>query len=242
MDLENIVIFKGGRDGINVILDEDASFKDIKTIFIQKLQDAKSFFSGAKVNIRFKGKILTKEQQGELIELLSGQNILNISFIHDFETEEDETETEEMSETAKEMLEEPENWSIHERTHDTSMTKYHIGMLRSGQTIDYKGSVVVVGDVNPGAKISAGGSVIVLGNLKGIVHAGKDLKSYKPFVTAIGMYPVQIGIGNLIARSPDAAFDQEVEQTECVFIAYLNREQIYIEPIDKKTITNIINQ
>lgn len=235
MDLENIVIFKGGRDGINVILDEEASFADIKTIFIQKLQDAKSFFNGAKVSIRFKGKILTKNQQKELIELLSGQNILNISFIHGFEEGNEQEET-----SSYELSKEPGNWFAEEVSYDTSMTKYHIGMLRSGQSIEYPGSVVVLGDVNPGARISAGGNVIILGSLKGTVHAGKDLMSYKPFVMAIGMYPVQIGIGNVIARSPDGVNEQKIDQKEASLVAYLSNEQIYIEPIDQKTVANMM--
>lgn len=232
MDLGNIVIFKGGRDGINVILDEDASFADIKTIFIQKLQDAKSFFSGAKINIRFKGKILTKEQQEEIIGLLSGQNILNISFIHGFE-EDDQGHNGEDDQA-------PEHWFCSEDSYDTSMTKYHIGMLRSGQTIEYPGSVVVLGDVNPGARISAGGNVVVLGTLKGTVHAGQDLDAYKPFVMAIGMYPVQIGIGDIIARSPDGVYKEKTDQKEAILVAYLSNNQIYIEPIDKKTVTNMM--
>ncbi|HHX61859.1 MAG TPA: hypothetical protein GX707_14315 [Epulopiscium sp.] len=245
MDLENIVIFKGGRDGIMVILDEDASFADIKTIFIQKLQDAKSFFSGAKVSIRFKGKILTAGQQEDLIELLSGQNILNISFIHDFEENQNEIEND-----ASGTREQLGNWFANEVSYDTSMTKYHIGMLRSGQSIDYPGSVVVLGDVNPGAIISAGGNVVILGSLKGTVHAGRDAKAYKPFVMAIGMYPVQIGIGNVIARSPDGVHEQKtdprtdlkIDPKEAILIAYLSSEQIYIEPVDQKTVANMMMQ
>ena len=228
MDLENIVIFKGERDGINVILDKEASFTDIKTIFIQKLQDAKDFFSGAKVNVRFKGRILKKHQQDELLELISGQNILNISFIHEFETHKDD------------IIKASANWFATENSIDTSMTKYHIGILRSGQCIDYPGSIVVVGDVNPGAQVMAGGNVIVLGSLKGIVHAGKNPDAYKPFVMALGMYPVQIGIGNMIARSPDGVCDHKQEPKESILIAYLSNDQIYIEPVDHKTIMNLM--
>ena len=228
MDLENIVIFKGGRDGITVILDQEASFADIKTIFIQKLQDAKDFFSGAKISMRFKGRILKQNQQDELLEILSGQNILNISFIHEFETKEDK------------MIDQAKNWFATENAVDTSMTKYHVGILRSGQCIEYPGSVVIIGDVNPGSQVLAGGNVIVLGTLKGMVHAGKDIKAYKPFVVAIGMYPVQIGIGNVIARSPDGVGNQKRETNESVLIAYLSNDQIYIEPVDQKTIANLM--
>ena len=232
MDLENIVIFKGGRDGITVILDENASFADIKTVFIQKLQDAKSFFNGAKVSIRFKGKILNTSQREELIELLSGQNILNISFVHDFEEDE--------STTTIRVADKPDHWFSNEISYDTSMTKYHIGMLRSGQSIEYPGSVVVLGDVNPGARILAGGNVVILGSLKGTVHAGKDINAYRPFVMAIGMNPVQIGIGDIIARSPDEIHEKSDKQKETALIAYLSSKQIYIEPVDQKTIANMM--
>ena len=73
-----------------------------------------------------------------------------------------------------------------------------------------------------------------------MVHAGKDIKAYKPFVVALGMYPVQIGIGNVIARSPDGVGNQKQEANESVLIAYLSNDQIYIEPVDQKTIANLM--
>lgn len=225
MGLDNVVIFKGGRDGIIVILDKEAPFTDIKTIFIQKLQDAKHFFSGAKVSMRFSGRILTQSQQDELMEVLSGQNIVNISFLHEFETDQKEEEKESLP------------WFATEDAHDTSMTKYHVGILRSGQCIEYPGSVVIIGDVNPGAQILAGGNIIVLGTLKGVVHAGRNPGAYRPFVMALGMHPVQIGIRSTIARSPDSMYDKKEEDTS--LIAYLSNNQIYIEPVDYKTVITL---
>lgn len=228
MNLENSVIFKGGRDGIVVILDKEASFTDIKTIFIQKLQDAKHFFNGAKVSIRFKGRTLSPNQKEELMEILAGQDIVNISYLHEFETNED-------SDATKQNL----PWFVNEIAVDASMTKYHVGILRSGQCIEYPGSVVIIGDVNPGAQVLAGGNIIVLGTLKGMVHAGKDLETYRPFVMALEMEPVQIGIGNIIARSPDKDYSKKQNKTESSLIAYLRNDQIYIEPVDYKTIINL---
>ena len=45
-----------------------------------------------------------------------------------------------------------------------NLAKFHKGSLRSGQKIEFEGSVIVVGDVNPGAEIKAGGNIIVLGS------------------------------------------------------------------------------
>ena len=51
---------------------------------------------------------------------------------------------------------------------------FYKGTLRSGQVFESDGSVVVLGDVNPGGKVVAKGSVIVLGSLKGNIFAGVD--------------------------------------------------------------------
>lgn len=45
--------------------------------------------------------------------------------------------------------------------------------LRSGQSVSYHlGSVIVIGDVNPGAKIAAAGDIIISGWTRGELHAG----------------------------------------------------------------------
>jgi septum site-determining protein MinC len=49
----------------------------------------------------------------------------------------------------------------------------HEGTLRSGDHLQAKGSVLVLGDANPGSRISAGGNVMVWGRLRGVAHAGR---------------------------------------------------------------------
>jgi septum site-determining protein MinC len=44
--------------------------------------------------------------------------------------------------------------------------------IRSGQTIDHPGHVILVGEVNPGGSIRAEGNIMVWGKVKGEVHAG----------------------------------------------------------------------
>lgn len=51
-------------------------------------------------------------------------------------------------------------------------TLYHRGTLRGGQTLQQLGSIVVVGDVNPGAELVASGDIVVFGALRGTAHAG----------------------------------------------------------------------
>lgn len=226
--MENLVVFKGSIDGITVMLDAHAPFDELLDNFITKLESSKKFFSGAKVNMRFKGRKLSKEQQDELMSLLANQNILNVAFIHEFEQSSSD-KREDYLKWIGEELERP----------NVSLTKYHYGIVRSGQHIDFAGSVVVIGDINPGGVITAGGNVIVMGTLNGKVHAGLDEKLKTPFILANHMYPMQIGIRNVIAQSPEGESVSRMKD-EMPQIAYVNEDQIYVEEIDFKTLNHMI--
>lgn len=74
--------------------------------------------------------------------------------------------------------------------------------LRSGQMVRFEGTVVVFGDVNPGAVVIADGNVFVWGRLRGMVHAGAAGDD-STVVGALELAPSQLRIGGLIARTPD---------------------------------------
>ena len=67
--------------------------------------------------------------------------------------------------------------------------------MRSGQSIDTDGDVLIWGHLNPGAEIVAGGSVIVAGRLLGVVHAGGYGRN-DVFVWAGSFETPQVRIGN----------------------------------------------
>ena len=73
--------------------------------------------------------------------------------------------------------------------------------LRSGQVLNYAGSIIVVGDVNPGAEVIAGHDIVVWGSLRGTACAGVagDPQSS---IYALHMAPSQLRIADHITRSP----------------------------------------
>ncbi|MEG0086434.1 MAG: septum site-determining protein MinC [Niameybacter sp.] len=226
--MDNLVVFKGSVDGITVMLDETAPFEALIDNFVEKLENSKKFFSGAKVNMRFKGRKLSKEQQDELMCLLTHQNILNVAFIHDFE----QTASAKSEDEIRSILEDMDKPNV-------SLTRYHYGIVRSGQHIDFRGSVVIIGDINPGGVITAGGSIIVMGTLNGKGHAGLDEHFKNPFILATNMHPMQIGIRHVIAQSPEGEVVNR-NKVQMPHIAYVNNDQIYVEEIDFKTLNHMI--
>ncbi|MBZ9713000.1 septum site-determining protein MinC [Deinococcus multiflagellatus] len=76
--------------------------------------------------------------------------------------------------------------------------------LRAGMRESYPGSVIVLGDVNPGAEILAGGDVIVVGALRGLAHAGCTGNS-EAMVWARPIASAQIRIADAVARAPEGS-------------------------------------
>ena len=121
---------------------------------------------------------------------------------------------------------------------------FYRGTLRSGQVIESESSVTIIGDVNPGAKIISGGNIVILGALKGNAHAGSG-GDRSCFIFALDMQPIQIQIGDLIAKSPDKENTRrrfrrkEKEAPSEAQIAVAKDGAIYIEPITKNILRNI---
>ncbi|MEO1003499.1 MAG: septum site-determining protein MinC [Cyanobacteria bacterium J06638_7] len=76
------------------------------------------------------------------------------------------------------------------------------GTLRSGDHLEAEASVLVLGDVNPGARVSAGGHVLVWGRLRGMAHAGCKGDGDARIV-ALQLRPLQLRIAGSVARGPE---------------------------------------
>jgi septum site-determining protein MinC len=76
------------------------------------------------------------------------------------------------------------------------------GNLRSGQLLQRDESILVIGDVNPGAQLISNGDILIWGRLRGVAHAGAA-GAEDSVIGALLFEPTQLRIGNLIAISPD---------------------------------------
>lgn len=73
--------------------------------------------------------------------------------------------------------------------------------VRSGLEIRHSGTIVVLGDMNPGGIVIADGDILVWGRLRGIAHAGANGNS-KCLIMALQMEPTQLRIADFVARAP----------------------------------------
>ncbi len=102
--------------------------------------------------------------------------------------------------------------------------------VRSGMDIRHEGSVIIMGDVNPGGEIFAAGDIIIWGRLRGIAHAGYP-NNPNCLIMALQMEPTQLRIADRVARAPETPPPQSEPE-----IAYVTPQGIRIaRAIDIKT-------
>ncbi len=94
--------------------------------------------------------------------------------------------------------------------------------VRSGIEIRHRGSVIILGDVNPGGIVVADGDILIWGRLRGIAHAGAQGNS-ECTIMALQMEPTQLRIADALARAPEKSPTQFYAE-----VAYMTTQGIRI--------------
>ena len=219
--MKNSVVIKGNNYGIVVVLDASIAFEQLKISLANKFSEASKFLGTKPLAIGFEGRKLSPLEEREVLDIITSNSEINIMCIMDNDKEREDV--------FKKAIMKPEPII----TEDTN--QFYKGTLRSGQYVESEKSLVIVGDVNPGAKVVSHGSVVILGALKGTVYAG--ITGEKSFVIAMEMAPMQIMIYDVIARSSDSAISKNRELSPK--IAFLENGNIYIEKLSKELLNEI---
>ena len=221
--MKQSVLIKGTKSGIIVHLNEALDHKTLKEEVVKKFEESKDFLGDSKVVLSFEGKKLTQEQEIEFMELIAEHSFLHIVCLVDND--------EKKEERFQKVLE----TKLKEQSLNTG--QFYKGNLRSGQVIEFDTSIIVLGDVNPGAQVISSGNVIVLGSLRGTVYAGSK-GNQNAFVLALDMRPTQIKIADTIARCSDHPSDHSSTKGQ-PYIAKCETDGIYMEPLSRDSLRDI---
>lgn len=206
------ILIKGNRDGINTTINMNkfSSFEDMSKLLIKKLSKGKKFYQGTTLILTIDLNLLNEKNFEELKEALLTEIGLKDIVFEDLEKE-----------TAKSTghKEEKVFTGVYE-----GKTKFIRKTVRSGQSINYKGNIVIIGDINSGAEVYATGNVVVLGRIKGKVSAGTNGNN-KAIIAAFLLQPEMLKISNVIAMSPD-----DVEKPNYPELAKVKDGAIIVEP------------
>ena len=124
--MKNVVTIQLKKDEIWVKIAENAEEKDIIECLKTKIKDLKKLYKDDTTPIRVVGKVLKNKEIEEIQEIIRDQLDVEIEF------------------------ESPKMLGLHgikkafSKEIESSETKFHRGSLRSGQKIEFEGSVVVL--------------------------------------------------------------------------------------------------
>ena len=171
--------------GLIVILDENLPFEELIKDVEDKFKESAKFFKNAKMAMTIRGRSLTQAEEKQVVETIVDSCGLHILCIID-EDRKEELLFHQAVDKAMEEKDAEDGW-------------FYRGTLRSGQVLESEHSIVIIGDVEHGARVTAKGNVIILGELKGTVTAGAAGND-QAVILAFSMSPLQLRIGNHTSR------------------------------------------
>lgn len=214
------VVIKGSKSGIRLVLDDKMPFAQLQKEVAEKFKSSADFLGNAQVAMSFEGRDLTEEEEAGLLQIIADNSKLDVVCVVDNDKEREEYFSKSLNERLMEI--------------NSNSGQFFKGNLRSGQVMEFETSIIILGDVNVGAQVVSAGNVIILGALNGTVYAGASGKQ-NCFVVALKMNPIQIRIGDTIARSSDEKMAPPKEPQ----IAYMDNGRIYVDTLSRKSLADI---
>ena len=214
--MKDVVTLKVKRDRLKIYLDPETDFFQIKQNLLDKITEIKGFVGKVKTAVEFTERIISDEEEDELLKIIRENSDMEITYVFS------NGETD------------PKMKAVLNSLKGEGKVKFYKGILRSGNFLEYDGSIIIFGDVNPGGIVKASDSVIVLGHLNGTVYAGVE-SGKDAFIGALYMNPIQLKIGDYIARNPNPQMEnnKKSKKDSKFEIAYVNGENIFIENYNK---------
>lgn len=178
------------KDEIVIRISEKAMHDETIECLNKKIPALKKLYKTEKTPICVTGKILKNKEIEEIKKIITDEIDVEVTF------------------------DSPKVLGLHgikkvfEKEVNTSETKFYKGSLRSGQKIEFEGSLVILGDLNGGAEAIAGENIVVLGALRGLAHAGAK-GNKKTIIAANSIECPQLRIANIVKEIEKEDLDQE---------------------------------
>ena len=193
---------KGIREGLLLTIKSDGGdWSEVTARLAQRIDQQPAFFKGARVALDVGSRPVRPHELETLKAQLSKRSLTLWAVVSNSETTHNAAQHIGLETTLvpqQGQLEAPEI-----DPQEPGLASVLIDhTLRNGRSVHSTGSVIVIGDVNPGAEIVADGNVIVWGKLRGRVHAGAN-GDETAVVCALDLVPMQLRIANYITTAPD---------------------------------------
>ena len=195
---------KGTKDGLIFLLDDQCEFEELLAELRHKIETThQQILTGPIIHVHVKlgNRAATEEQREAIRKVIRGRGNLVVQSI------------------VSDAPEPPGD----------ARPRFRIqkGIVRSGQTVTFDGTLLFIGDVNPGGSLICTGDIHVMGALRGMAHAG-SAGNAMAVITAAYLRPTQLRIADVVSRPPD---EWGLESDATMEFAYLDQGRMEIDKI-----------
>lgn len=202
--MSNVISVQTKRGKVILKVEEEATQKEIISEIKEKMPDLKKLYKEDSTPILVTGRAFKSREMEEIKEVIQKALKVEVEF-------------------------DSPKLGLHgikksfSRDIATSETQFHRGSLRSGQKIEFEGSLVILGDVNAGAEVLAGENIVVLGILRGMAHAGAQ-GNKEAIIAAASIESPQIRIANIVKEIERSEFEEQIK-----ICAYVDNGEVILE-------------
>lgn len=224
--MKNPVIIKSFQNGLSIYLDEEMPFAQLLEEIAFKFRESAHFFKDASMVISFEGRSLSEQEERQLVSTITANSSLNIVCIMG-----------KNDETNKNFVKALQKVSYHQQALENT-GQFYKGTLKDGQVLETENSLIILGDVYPGASVISNKDIVVIGGLYGQAYAGGNGEEGH-FVVALEMSPEKLKIGDFKYKTSEKQSKWSIKPKIQPKIAYVENARVIIEPITKELLNDL---
>lgn len=199
---------------MEIYLDPEVPFDILMEHIQNKFRSSARFFQGAQVAVSFLGRRLNYTEERAVLSLISEITKMDIVCVIDQDHEHELTYRRIVEKTLSDI--------------PVRDGQFYRGTLGKRQVIESDTSIVILGNVEPGASVIAKGNIVVIGALYGSAHAGAA-GNMEAYIAALFMQPRSLRIGDMEAKQK--MFCQNHSEIPGPKIAAIDAAGIYLDPL-----------
>ena len=224
--MKNSVIIKSFQNGLSIYLDDEISFAKLIEEIAFKFRESAHFFKDASMVVSVEGRELSDQEERQIVNTITANSQLNVVCIMG-----------KNEETNKNYVKALQKLSYHQQAMENA-GQFYKGTLKDGQVLETENSVIVLGDVYPGASIVSNKDIVILGGLYGQAYAGGGGDDGH-FVVALEMSPEKLKIGDFKYKSSEKQSKWSIKPKIQPKIAFVQDGRVIIEPITKELLNDL---
>lgn len=224
--MKNAVIIKSFPHGLTIFLDSELPFSQLLEEIAMKFSESANFFKDASMVLSFEGRELSEQEERQIVDTITANSRLNIVCIMGKDAE-----------TDRNFVKALQQFSFHQEVLENA-GQFYKGTLKDGQILETENSIIVLGDVYPGACIISSKDIVVLGGLYGQAYAGGNGEEGH-FVVALEMSPEKLKIGDFKYKTSEKQSKWSIKPKIQPKIAYVNDARVKLEPITKELLSDL---